>query len=207
MKYVHYGKGYKDLITKIPANELEQLGITSIKYMVPFNPVVAPDSSRIRIAFFGINAYSNPEHYDEIGGYRNFLEEIQESYYTKLFKTIDLYRQGINQEYFDGGSVYFSNFIKIVLREDMFMKASDASKAMNKCPEALNLHKCAAKDEISALKKQGCRLFICLGHDAYNFISSSSPTTPLIWDYHFSYRRADYTKNEIGKINRQPRFA
>ncbi|MFC1720385.1 hypothetical protein ACFL00_04525 [Pseudomonadota bacterium] len=207
MKYVHYGRDYGELISKIPTHELRKLGVTESKYSVPANPVVAPNSSKIRIAFFGINAYADPDDYDEIGKFRNFFETKQSDYNRKLFSTIDLYHNGITQSYIDGGSVYFSNFVKIVLRTDLtFKDARAVSSAIKKCPVALNLYKCAVKDEIDGLKKQGCKLFICFGGEANYFVSESSPYRPLIHERHYSRNIPEETKTEIDRINKEFKF-
>ena len=201
MKYIHYGKDYGELITQIPASELKRLGITDEKYMFPFNPAVKPNASNIKIAFFGINAYSG--HFDEKANYKNFLVAIQDNEYQNLFKVIEMYRTSINQAYIGDGAVYFSNFVKIVLRQDKFMAAETVSRVMRKCPEAMKLHKRAVKSEIDILKKQGCKLFVAFGEHAYHFLKDSSPETTFIWEYHFSWRywEPKYTEKEIEEIN------
>ena len=39
MKYVHFGMDYKELISSIPDIELEKLGVTNEKYLVPLKLV------------------------------------------------------------------------------------------------------------------------------------------------------------------------
>jgi hypothetical protein len=205
MYLTHYGKDYGPDIAGLPDAELQALQITSRKhYLLPSNPVITKAEHPVRIAFFGINAYSKDSDFEKVQQ-QNFTEWCQDNYKSKteLFTVLQLWHDGLPNTYFtDDSAIYFSNFVKIVLREKFqdesgheksFVKGETVKKTLKKnCDESLTLFKELAKQEVTELSNNGCRLFICFGNIVYDFmrkIIRDSGNIILIKEIHFSYWR------------------
>ncbi|EDN67013.1 hypothetical protein BGP_2331 [Beggiatoa sp. PS] len=200
LHFTHYGKNYKPDIKGLPDAELkalhidpniEKLSDAELKalhidpkedYLLPSNPVITKAGHPVRIAFFGLNAHSKDKDFKEALEQPNFTEWCQEGYRKKgkLFDVLQLWHDGLPKTYFtDDSAIYYSNFVKIVLRETYFKKGKDVKNALCNgesvkkalCnSETLKLFKRLAEEEVTELSNNGCRLFICFGNIVYDFM-------------------------------------
>ena len=198
LRFTHYGEDYKPDIKGLPDAGLKALHITSDDYLAPFNPAIyskyyGPEIEKlsdaelkaryigpkaehpVRIAFFGLKADSH-DNFEGARQTRNFIESYQKYYNSKLFTVLQLWRDGLPKTYFtDDSTIYFSNFVKIVLREDFFKESKESEevkKALtpSNCDETLALFKQLAKQEVTELNNNGCCLFVCFGDVVYDFM-------------------------------------
>ena len=203
MNLIHYQDNCSSIIKKIPKVELKRLGINNSKFLLPSNPVVYPDHNNIRIAFLGLNAYANDKDFLNASEYRNFTEWCQENYNGRFKTVMNLYNSNIDQKYFDDGAIYFSNFVKVVLREKYFKTAAQVEKVLANCQNSKKLFESVIKTEIHKLTNIGCKVFICFGDIVYEYISKIfiKPEFILIKSYHFSrYTKRNIIEN-VNKIN------
>jgi len=184
LRFTHYGEDYKSYIVTLPDKELKALHIDpkdpKEDYLLPSNPVITKAGHPVRIAFFGLNAHSKDKDFKDFKEQPNFTEWCQDKYNSKLFTVLQLWRDGLPKTYFtDKSAIYFSNFVKIVLRETYFKESEEVKKALCNgesvkkalCnSETLKLFKRLAEEEVTELSNNGCRLFICFGNIVYDFM-------------------------------------
>ena len=205
MIFKHFGKNYKDLLSKIPEEEYTNLKIVDSDHLLASNPVCNSTSSPVKVAFFGINAYCNDADYSEANQQENFTEWCQENYNSKLKVVINLWLTGLPQEYIENGSVYYSNMSKLVLRESFFKTASDAIYAIDNSPRTKAIFLSAFEEEIESLYKNGCRVFVFFGNDAHKMANSSSSiySSHFINERHFSYYSVEKTKSLVNSVSKK----
>jgi len=201
MHLTHYGKDYRQDIASLPDAELQEFKITSDDYLLPFNPAITKVGYPVRIAFFGLNAYSHDD-FEGALQQRNFIESYQDKYNSNLFTVLQLWRDGLPSTYFtDDSAIYYSNFVKIVLREDYFKGGEEVKKVLSTCDESLTLFKKLAKQEVTELSNNGCRLFICFGNVVYDFMTdisdSESENVRWIKERHYSRYTRENTEGSI----------
>jgi hypothetical protein len=207
------------------------------KYLAPFNPAIyskyyGPDIEKlsdaelkaryigpkarypVRIAFFGLNAHSH-DNFEGALRARNWIESFQDEYKkkgSKLPNVLQLWHDGLPKTYFtDDSAIYYSNFVKIVLREKFqddsgheksFVPGATIKRTLEKkCDKTLTLFKQLAKEEVTELSNNGCHLFICFGKvvdDFMRIIREDSASENIWWrkEEHFSYR---YRNEELTK--------
>ena len=199
MNFVHYGEDYSNAISKIPARELEILRVEDDNHLLPCNPVCSDPEKPVRMAFFGINAYCNDKDFPEAIKQQNFIEWCQENYRANLKNVINLWVNGLPAEYTNQGAVYYSNLTKLVLREAYFKEASDLNRAFEETPHTKALFKSLFVQEVLALKKGGCQVFVCFGSDTYDIASQSLELegVTFIKERHFSRYIANTTNGLI----------
>lgn len=187
MRLEHAGIDYRGEIDQ-SCNLLQRpFGIDSQKFLLPFNPVTSCSTQPVRIAFFGFNAYCKDGDYAVAQMQRNFAEWCQSSY-TKLINVMGLWREGLASSYMLGGSIYYTNFIKLVLKEDQFKAAVDAERGLKGSPECEKFFEKIVREELVRLKSEGCKVFVCFGWAVFSRMKriAAEENIQLIREYHFS---------------------
>ena len=174
-----------------------ETGCTCMDFLLPFNPVVTDLNSPPSIAFFGFNAYCNEDYFPEAKKQRNFAEWCQGSYNRKLFNVMKLWQAGLNSQH--QGAIYYTNFVKLVLRESLFTQAESVENRLSQYSDCAQLFEKLAISEVRQLKAKGCNVFICFGWAVYNWMFSVARATgiDLIREYHFSRYSRMNTKTLI----------
>lgn len=187
MRLEHAGTDYRREL-EVRQELHAPFGIDLPKFNLPFNPVTSCSVQPARIAFWGLNAYCRDEDYDVAQKYKNFAEQFQSEYNSKLFSVMRFWQEGLASNYMAGGSVYYSNFIKLVLRKTRFKKAVDAEHALRGCPKCLALFEEIALAELISLRDKGCKVFVCFGWAVFALMESiaSEAKVRLVREYHFS---------------------
>lgn len=209
MRLEHAGFDYRHVLEKQP--ELQTpFGIDLPKYMLPFNQVTSCATKPARIAFWGLNAYCKDEDYDEAQRQTNFAVWCQGAY-RKLCNLMELWQEGLGSNYLAGGSIYYSNYIKLVLRENRFKKAVDATKALGDCPKCADLFREIALAELRSLRDTGCVVFVSFGLAVSGLMKpiANEANVNLVCEYHFSRYSRRNTEGLIKELNsnlgRKPR--
>ena len=166
-------------------------------FLLPFNPVVTDLEGPLSIAFFGFNAYCHEEYFSEARGQQNFAEWCQNSYNPKLCNVMELWQAGLNLQH--RGAVYYTNFVKLVLRESCFKKALTVEKRLRQYPDCARLFTKLAISEVEQLRAGGCDIFICFGRAVYNWMCPVACETgiKLIREHHFSRYSRENTETLI----------
>lgn len=168
MRLEHAGIDYKHEIDKSCDLLQGPFRIDSPKFLLPFNPVTSCSIQPVRIAFFGFNAYCKDGDYAVAQEERNFAEWCQERYNRKLFTVMGLWSERLGFSYKSGGSIYYTNFIKLVLREGQFKKAVDVERALKGSLECEKLFEKIVREELVRLKSEGCKVFVCFGWTVFS---------------------------------------
>lgn len=169
-------------------------------FLLPFNPAVTDSHGAPSVAFFGFNAYCAERCYPAAKKEPNFAVWCQERYNTKLFNVMEMWKSGLCSEY--QGPFYFTNFIKLVLRESLFMGERHVKKQLSLHCDCVRLFEKLAIGEIEQLKAGGCKIFICFGSAVYDGMCPVAEKTgvKLIHDYHFSRYRRKNTERLISEV-------
>ena len=188
MRLEHAGIDYKQEIDKSCDLLQGPFRVDSPKFLLPFNPVSSCSTQPVRIAFFGFNAYCKDGDYAVAQEERNFAEWCQGSYNRKLFTVMGLWSERLGFSYKSGGSIYYTNFIKLVLREDKFKKAVDVERVLKGSPACESLFKKIVREELVRLKSQGCKVFVCFGWTVFSYMEgiAAEENIQLIREHHFS---------------------
>lgn len=154
---------------------------------------------------FGLNAYCSDEHYPEAQKQANFAAWCQERYNKKIFNVLKLWENGLSAHLnipSDNLSLYYSNFVKLVLSDEKFFDATSIRKFFIGQPKCLSLFKCLICKELSKLRTDGCEIFVCFGHDAFNYIKpiADSLGIEVIRERHFSRYGKNNTKQLINNL-------
>jgi hypothetical protein len=175
--------------------------ISSRDFLLPFNPVVSSSAQLVRIAFFGLNAYCDDGDFAENQKQRNFAEECQDHYNPKLFNVMNLWREGICSALKLDGAIYYTNFIKVVLRESCFKKASDVDLALKHYPACTKLFEDMARKELIRLKQDGCVKFVCFGDSVFWRMQQVAKELDiqLVHERHFSRYSIKHTERLIAE--------
>ncbi len=136
------------------------------QFLLPFNPVVSDLHRPPSVAFFGLNAYCAEPDFAAAKKEPNFAAWCQESYNQKLFSVMDQWKSGLGPQH--QGPFYFTNFVKLVLKEGLFMTAKAVEDRLSRHPDCARLFEKLAIDEVEQLKASGCDMFICFGWAVYN---------------------------------------
>jgi hypothetical protein len=191
MGLVHAGEYYKDRVEASRELLSSSFKIPSEWPLIPFNPATSVLGKPTRIAFFGLNAYTQDCHYTLAAEQENFIVWIQEEYNRKLFNVMEIWRSGLEQSssrYMCDGSIYFSNFVKLVLRKDQFQEARAVAEALKKSAACKQFFESLALEEFERLKKEGCEVFVCFGNDVFALLeqTAKSSNIELVHERHFS---------------------
>ena len=197
MRFVHTGLSYRDKIASSVSILREPFKISNSKFLLPFNPVVTDAHIKPSIAFFGYNAYCNDSDFSQAQDQQNFAEWCQGSYNSKLFSVLSLWKNALELPS-ERRAIYYTNFIKLVLREKYFTKAKAVDSVLAKYTESQNLFTEMAVTEVEHLKSLGCKTFICFGWAVYWLMQPVASKTGihLIREYHFSR----YSRNNTEKL-------
>ena len=181
------------------AFETRSTGSTNTDFLLPFNPVVTDLDRPPSVAFFGFNAHCAEEDFPAAKQEPNFAVWCQ-CYYTKLFNVMKLWRSGLGPQY--RGPFYYTNFVKLVLRERLFMAAGQVENRLSRHPDCARLFETLAISEVEQLKAKGCKLFICFGWAVYNQMWPVARATGinLIRERHFSRYTRKHTGGLLGDL-------
>lgn len=164
--------------------------VLSSDFLLPCNPVSTCATQPARIAFFGLNAYCDDSSTDFADAQlqRNFIEWCQGSYNPKLFTVMGLWTDGLPSRYMSGGSLYYTNFVKLVLRQSLFKYAVDVERALKASPSCIEYFESLARKELIQLKGGGCETFVCFGTVVFRLMMrvAADTNTQLIHERHFS---------------------
>ena len=181
--------------------ETRSTASTNTNFLLPFNPVVTDTRRPPSVAFFGFNAHCAEQDFPAAKKEPNFAEWCQDSYNPKLFNVMRMWRAGLDPQ--RQGPFYFTNFVKLVLREDLFMNAGIVESRLTRHPDCARLFETLAVCELQQLKAGGCSIFICFGNAVYNRMCPVAHTTgvKLIHERHFSWYSRKHTEYLISQVN------
>jgi len=165
--FVDYGVNYSRIFNDISPNHLDSLQIDCEEKKIPFNPVITVKPSRI--AFVGLNAYCGDD-YLEAFQQPNFTVWCQSRYNTKIFNVMDMYLKQVTSSYMKNGGLYFTDFVKIVLPASHFIQESGVIALLGSSSELGDLFQSLLKGEIETLMSESCRLYICFGNKATDYL-------------------------------------
>lgn len=199
MQLIHFGIDYRGQIASIPDHELRQLQISESKFLLPANPVVTGIGAPIRVAFFGYNSACNELDFGDAQKERNVTEWCQANYNPKFKIVMGMWLEGLPYGYMGDGAGYYSNIVKLVLRERFYTRAAQVQTALRSLPETTKLFQMLLRQEVEQLIQQGCRVFVCFGSAAYNFAGTAigSMNAVLVPERHFSWYRPAHTQCQI----------
>ncbi|MCX6135893.1 MAG: hypothetical protein NTV54_00130 [Ignavibacteriales bacterium] len=199
MELVHAGIDYRRQMDESYDLLRQPFGLPSRSFLLPFNPATSCTAQPVRIAFFGYNAYCNDTDYSKAQQKENFIVWCQEHYNRKLFRVMSLWQEGLSPKYTSGGSIYYTNFIKLVLRERLFKKAPEVETVLNNNRECAAFFENIADAELRRLKQEGCKVFIIFGLAAYRGMQqiAEKADVRLIHERHFSYYSIKNTERLI----------
>ncbi len=189
-----------------------------------FKPVsTSENQTKHKIAFFGINAYSDQKYLDELKDNNNFAVEVQESY-TALKEVMKIYEA----EFKLTGQSYYTNIVKnILLYVDGYGSENEIMSVFYKFPILKHSIENLIWSEVLGLIINGCDYFVTLGNlpwsifelSRYNLTASCPKVNDIgngnisfdfngrkiyfISEYHFSRpndRKKEYTKKIISEI-------
>ena len=200
MRFVHFGIDDKDQIARSATILRGPFKVSNSEYLLPFNPVVTEINRQPSIAFFGYNAYCKDSGFSEAQQQQNFAEWCQDNYNTKLFSVLCLWQTALEQQS-KRVAIYYTNFIKLVLREGYFARAQNVENVLAKSPESRKVFIEMAVSEVEHLKSVGCQTFICFGWAVYRLMQPVASATgiQLIREYHFSRHSRSYTERLLSE--------
>ena len=173
--------------------------IADTNFLLPFNPVVTELHRPPSAAFFGFNAYCAERDFPTAKKEPNFAVWCQ-GYYTRLFNVMEIWKSGLGPQH--QGPFYYTNFVKLVLRQSLFMKAKCVDDKLSRHPDCARLFEESAICEVEQLKAGGCKIFICFGGAVYNRMWPVAHATgvKLIKERHFSRYDGEHTKCLVSQV-------
>ena len=170
---------------------------TETDFLLPFNPVVTDRNAPPSVAFIGLNAYCAEQDFPDAKKEPNFAAWCQDSYNPKLFNVMEIWRSLLGPQ--QQGPFYYTNFVKLVLREDLFKNAKAVEERLYQYPDCGRLFETLAISEVEQLKANGCNLFICFGWAVYNRMCPVAHTAGvnLMRERHFAWYTREHTKKLI----------
>jgi hypothetical protein len=203
LNFEHAGTDYARAVTEAYEVLREPLAIHSPDSLVPFNPVTSDPLLSPRAAFFGLNAYSG--HLAEACRHRNFFEWCQNNYNAKLFIVMNLWRERVCETPASRGSIYYSNFVKVVLPQALGKEAKVVERVLKRSPATVSLLTDLATEELARLKNSGCEIFVCFGVVAHRLMQEAArrADVTLIREIHYSHYRRQNTDDLIAEAERR----
>ena len=201
-KYKHH-----NVFEKMSESDIRLLHLENTERRIPFYPVVTIPKAPIEMAFIALNAYCGDD-YGEAILHPNFTEWCQGRYNsgTKLQEVLSYYAAVCRLSNLGQGSLYYTNFIKAVLPQEHFKKASSVKTALRVSPSLKLIFQTLLTEEIKLLSKSECKVFVGFGQDAssyfgetiaQNFGGLSNTRYPNIQEFHIEGVGVCYFVSEI----------
>lgn len=169
----HAGIDNADIFPELDDDMLRLMEIDAPSKRVPFNPVRTSPGSPLRIMFVGLNAAADDSDFAEAHQQRNFTEWCQDNYNTKFCRVIDKYRFGLHRDYLGDGSLYFTDFVKVVLRESSFGREHRIVSLLNTNRQLRQVFRRRLQPEVEGAASEGCRIWICFGNNATRYFDET----------------------------------
>lgn len=201
VKFYHAGRDYREALVDRAACLRRAFRLGDSQPIIPFNPVVTDVRAPVKAAYFGLSAYCRDADVVEALRQRNFAEWCQGSYNTKIFSVLGIWKRAITRDSIPS-AIYYTNFVKLVLPESNYFRATDVRTALRRNPDALEALTELAVEEIAWLQDNGCDYFVAFGWDAFNYLSTAAEVSriQLIRERHFSRYSLAHTESLLREI-------
>jgi len=144
-----------DIFESLDEQHLDIMQINAPNWQIPFSPIVTQPNAPVRIA---LNAYCGDDNEEAILQ-TNFSVWGQDRHPDKMFTVFQLYTNALAEQLGEH-SIYYTNFIKVILPAKYFKASPPVGKILKQQPSMERLFIEALKQEVDFLVNNDCRIFI-----------------------------------------------